>query len=55
MGQKIYKGESVGEIERYLRTGDIIVLHGAGQVGKTSLLHYFEAEPTAMVSLLPSY
>ena len=25
-------------------TGDIIVLHGARQVGKTSLLHYFEAE-----------
>lgn len=44
MGQKIYKREIVGEIERYLHTGDIVVLHGARQVGKTSLLHYFETE-----------
>lgn len=44
MGQRIYKREIVGEIERYLRTGDIIVLHGARQVGKTSLLRYFETE-----------
>ncbi len=44
MDQKIYKREIVGEIERYLHTGDIIVLHGARQVGKTSLLRYFEAD-----------
>jgi uncharacterized protein len=44
MDQKIYKREIVGEIERYLYTGDIIVLHGARQVGKTSLLCYLEAE-----------
>ena len=44
MVQKIFKREIIGEIERYLHTGDIIVLHGARQVGKTSLLHYFEAE-----------
>ncbi|MFZ3137894.1 MAG: ATP-binding protein [Thermodesulfovibrionales bacterium] len=44
MDQKIYKREIVGEIERYLYTGDIIVLHGARQVGKTSLLRYLEAE-----------
>jgi uncharacterized protein len=44
MDQKIYKREIVGEIERYLHTGDIIVLHGARQVGKTSLLRYLEAE-----------
>jgi len=44
MGQKIYKREIVGEIGRYLYTDDIIVLHGARQVGKTSLLRYFEAE-----------
>ncbi len=44
MDQKIYKREIVGEIERYLYTGDIIVLHGARQVGKTSLLLYLEAE-----------
>ncbi len=44
MNQKIYKREIVGEIERYLYTDDIIVLHGARQVGKTFLLRYFEAE-----------
>ena len=44
MDQIIYKREITAEIERYLRTGDIIVLHGARQVGKTSLLRYFEAE-----------
>lgn len=44
MGQKIYKRDIIGEIEKYLYTGDIIVLHGARQVGKTSLLRYFEAE-----------
>jgi uncharacterized protein len=44
MHNTIYKREVTGEIERYLDTGDIIVLHGARQVGKTSLLRYFEAE-----------
>lgn len=44
MEQEIYKRDIIGEIEKYLYTGDIIVLHGARQVGKTSLLRYFEAE-----------
>ena len=44
MSQTIYKREIVGEIEKYLYTGDIVVLHGARQVGKTSLLRYFESE-----------
>ncbi len=44
MEQKIYKREISREIEKYLYTGDIIVLHGARQVGKTSLLRYFESE-----------
>jgi len=44
MEQKIYKRDIIGEIEKYLYTGDIIVLHGARQVGKTSLLRYLEAE-----------
>ena len=47
MNNIIYKREITDEIERYLHTGDVIVLHGARQVGKTSLLRYFEAELTA--------
>lgn len=44
MVQKIYKREIAGEIGKYLYTEDIIVLHGARQVGKTSLLRFFEDE-----------
>ena len=43
MDSEIYKRSIVIEIEKYLYTDDIIVLHGARQVGKTSLLRYFEA------------
>lgn len=42
MDSTIYKRSIVVEIEKYLYTDDIIVLHGARQVGKTSLLRYFE-------------
>ncbi|MBI4825359.1 MAG: ATP-binding protein [Nitrospirae bacterium] len=44
MRSTIYKREVIDEIGKYLRTGDIIVLHGARQVGKTSILRYIEAE-----------
>jgi len=44
MDQKIYKRDIVREIDRYLTTDDVIVLHGARQVGKTSLMRYIEAE-----------
>jgi len=37
----IYKRSVADEIERYFGTDDVIVLHGARQVGKTSLLYYF--------------
>lgn len=37
----IYKRSVADEIARYFGTDDIIVLHGARQVGKTSLLYYF--------------
>ncbi len=35
----IYKRDVVDEIGKYLKTDDIIVLHGARQVGKTSILY----------------
>lgn len=35
----IYKRDIVDEINNYLKTDDIIVLHGAWQVGKTSILY----------------
>lgn len=38
----IYKRTVVEEINRYIKTNDIIVLHGARQVGKTSILYYLE-------------
>lgn len=44
MEQRIYKREITAGIAKYLHTGDVIVLHGARQVGKTSLLRYIEAE-----------
>ncbi len=44
MDGKIYKRDIVAEIDRYLTTDDVIVLHGARQVGKTSLMRYLEAE-----------
>jgi predicted AAA+ superfamily ATPase len=45
------------EIRPFLKTRDIVVLHGARQVGKTSLLHIIEREyrdqkmPTLMIDL----
>ena len=36
----IYNRTVVDEIGRYVKTDDIIVLHGARQVGKTSILYY---------------
>jgi predicted AAA+ superfamily ATPase len=38
----IFERVAVGEIKKYLHTDDIIVLHGARQVGKTSILYYLE-------------
>lgn len=40
----IYKRTVVDEIIRYIKTNDIIVLHGARQVGKTSILYYLEEQ-----------
>jgi predicted AAA+ superfamily ATPase len=38
--ETIYKRIVIDEINKYLNTDDIIVLHGARQVGKTSILYY---------------
>jgi predicted AAA+ superfamily ATPase len=40
--EKILKRTVIDEINKYLHTDDIIVLHGARQVGKTSILYYLE-------------
>ncbi len=42
--KEILKRDIIEQIRRYLRTDDIIVLHGARQVGKTSILCYLEDE-----------
>jgi len=63
---KIYKRTVIVEIERFLPTDDIIVIHGARQVGKTSILmflkdqlqasdeqtFYIDLEDSRIVSLL---
>ena len=40
----IYKRTIIDEINKYLHTDDIIVLHGARQVGKTSILYYLKEQ-----------
>ena len=42
MARMIFRRAVVDEIERYLHTDDVIVLHGARQVGKTSILMYLQ-------------
>lgn len=42
MQKTLYKRHIADEITKYLFTNDIIVLHGARQVGKTHILYYFE-------------
>ncbi len=42
MTEKIYKRAIFDEISRYFLTDDIIVLHGARQVGKTHILYLVE-------------
>lgn len=42
MNEKLYKRAIFDEIKKYLLTDDIIVLHGARQVGKTHILYYIE-------------
>jgi len=42
MSASIYKRSVIDEIIRFLPTNDIIVIHGARQVGKTSILIYLQ-------------
>jgi predicted AAA+ superfamily ATPase len=60
------KRQIVSEIEKYLATDDVIVIHGARQVGKTSVMyyirdgltkqgettHYMDLEDSRLVNLL---
>lgn len=62
----LFKRTAIEEINRYLVTDDIIVLHGARQVGKTSIMrsilsdlqstgervHYIDLEDSRMLKLL---
>jgi predicted AAA+ superfamily ATPase len=42
MAYSIFKRSVIGEILRFLPTGDIVVIHGARQVGKTSILMFLQ-------------
>lgn len=42
MANLIYKRAVIDEIIRFLPTGDIVVIHGARQVGKTSILMFLQ-------------
>lgn len=43
MEEKLYKRKIADELVRYLDTDDILVLHGARQVGKTHILYWLKA------------
>lgn len=43
----LYNRDAVDEITPWLETGEILVLHGARQVGKTSILYYLKDQLTA--------
>jgi predicted AAA+ superfamily ATPase len=42
MADSIYKRPVIDEMIRFLSTGDIVVIHGARQVGKTSILMFLQ-------------
>lgn len=42
MSTPIFKRNVIDEISRYLHSDDIVVIHGARQVGKTSILMYLQ-------------
>jgi len=44
MKKRLYKRKIIDEIEKYIETEDIVVLHGARQVGKTHILYYLKQE-----------
>ena len=44
MPTPIFKRNVVDEISKYLHSDDIVVIHGARQVGKTSILNYLQEQ-----------
>ena len=44
MAATLYKRQVIDEIYKYFYTDDIIVIHGARQVGKTSILNYLQQQ-----------
>lgn len=42
--ETLFKRDIYIEISRYINDNEIIVIHGARQVGKTSLLKYIELQ-----------
>jgi predicted AAA+ superfamily ATPase len=44
MDSLLFKRTVIDEITRYLNTDDVIVIHGARQVGKTSILMYLQRQ-----------
>lgn len=38
----LFKRDIIDEISKYLTSDDVIVLHGARQVGKTTILYYLD-------------
>ncbi len=42
MFKNIFKRDIIDQIDKYLETDDVVVLHGARQVGKTSILLYLQ-------------
>lgn len=44
MSSQLFKRQALSAIEPFLHTTDVLVLHGARQVGKTSILMYLQAQ-----------
>jgi predicted AAA+ superfamily ATPase len=53
--KKLYRREIVQEIEKFLDSPEIIVLHGARQVGKTSIMLYISDEIKAKEPQIQTY
>ncbi len=48
----IFKRDVMDEITRFLNTDDLVIIHGARQVGKTSILAYLQAQLVAAGELV---
>src|SRR4030043_320857 len=52
--EKIFKRTVMDEINKFVDSDDVIVLHGARQVGKTCILHYL-ADPSSFLKLVADH